>query len=124
MTYFEIVSQQFNKFRPSLKMYKENWKKENSEIEFHEYLGLTSSLYTLLITNEENFFKLMTSYWRLTTSSNIKLIDGLPHRLRRGKWAPINLDWLGQITTRKTIRNRPSKLTNKLKNGRKRCKII
>lgn len=105
-------------------MYKENWKKENSEIEFHEYLGLTSSLYTLLITNEENFFKLMTSYWRLTTSSNIKLIDGLPHRLRRGKWVSINLDWLGQITTRKTIRNRPSKLTNKLKNGRKRCKII
>lgn len=124
MTYFEIVSQQFNKVRPSLKMYKENWKKENSEIEFHEYLGLTSSLYTLLITNEENFFKLMSSYWRLTTSSNIKLIDGLPHRLRRGKWVPINLDWLGQITTRKTIRNRTSKLTNKLKNGRKRCKII
>ena len=121
MTYFEIVSQQFNTVRPSLKQYRESWKQYNSEITFHEYLGLTESLYLLLINDEDNFFKLMRSYWRLTKISSVKMIDGLPYRLRRGKWVPINLDWLGQITTKKTIRNRPSKLTNKLKNKRKRC---
>lgn len=119
--YFNIVSKQFNTVRPSLNQYRDAWKQYNSEITFHEYLGLTESLYLLLINDEDNFFKLMRSYWRLTKSSSVKMIDGLPYRLRRGKWVPINLDWLGQITTKKTIRNRPSKLTNKLKNKRKRC---
>ena len=107
--YFEIVSKQFNKVRPSLKQYKEAWKQDKSEIPFHEYLGLTESLYSLLINNEDNFFKLMQSYHRLTESNSVKMIEGLPHRNRRGKWVPINLDWLGQITTDKTIRDRKTK---------------
>ena len=34
------------------------------------------------------------------------MIDGVSHRMRRGKLVPIPAKWLGRITTKKTIRVR------------------
>jgi hypothetical protein len=42
-------------------------------------------------------------------------IDGKFYRMRRGKLVEIPLAWLGRMTTRKTIRQRPSKLIGKVK---------
>lgn len=41
-------------------------------------------------------------------------IDGKFYRKRRGQLVEIPLEWLGKVTDRKTIRQRPSKLTNKV----------
>jgi hypothetical protein len=42
-------------------------------------------------------------------------IDGKSYRMRRGKLVEIPPAWLGRMTTRKTIRQRPSKLIGKVK---------
>lgn len=42
-------------------------------------------------------------------------IDGKFYRMRRGQLVEIPLEWVGKVTTRETIRQRPSKLTNKVK---------
>lgn len=34
------------------------------------------------------------------------LVDGVPHRMRRGKLVPIPKEWVGRHTTPKTIRQR------------------
>lgn len=39
----------------------------------------------------------------------VKMIDGVPHRERRGKLVPIPEEWFGQVTHKQTIRKRPSK---------------
>lgn len=110
-TYFEIVSAQFNVKRPNLKDYKIEWKSLKTSISFNEYLGLTQSQYALLQSSEDNFFKLMVHYHRLVVAPGVKMIDGIPYRMRRGNWVPINLNWLGQITTRLTKARRKSRRT-------------
>jgi len=35
-----------------------------------------------------------------------QIIDGVPHRMRRGKWVPIPPEWQGRVTSRQTIRER------------------
>lgn len=47
------------------------------------------------------------------------MIDGKPHRQRRGKMVEIPKEWLGKVTTDKTIRRRPSKLHRKLRRATK-----
>lgn len=42
-------------------------------------------------------------------------IDGKFYRERRGKLVEIPAQWLGRVTSRETIRQRPSKLHGKLK---------
>jgi len=42
------------------------------------------------------------------------IIDGEMYRTRRGKLVKIPDEWVGNFTTRQTIRKRDSKLTNKL----------
>lgn len=42
-------------------------------------------------------------------------IDGKFYRKRRGKLVEIPADWVGNVTSRRTIRQRPSKLTGKVK---------
>lgn len=42
-------------------------------------------------------------------------IDGKFYRERRGKLVEIPPQWVGHSTSRETIRQRPSKLTNKVK---------
>jgi len=37
------------------------------------------------------------------------LVDGVPHRMRRGRLVKIPEKWLGNLTTRQTIRKRKSK---------------
>ena len=39
----------------------------------------------------------------------VKMIDGVPHRLRRGKLVAIPAEWFGHVTHKQTIRKRPSK---------------
>lgn len=39
----------------------------------------------------------------------VKVIDGIPHRERRGKLVAIPEEWFGQVTHKQTIRKRPSK---------------
>lgn len=41
------------------------------------------------------------------------MIDGVPHRLRRGKWVPIPKEWLGKVASRQKINKRPSKQLHK-----------
>lgn len=41
--------------------------------------------------------------------SKLILIDGIPHRMRRGKLVEIPEKWFGNFTTRQTIRKRKSK---------------
>lgn len=40
-------------------------------------------------------------------------IDGKFYRMRRGKLVEIPAEWVGQIPTARTIRNRPSKQSNR-----------
>jgi hypothetical protein len=42
-----------------------------------------------------------------------------PTRIRRGKEVPIPPEWLGNVTTPATIRQRPSKLPRKLRRSLK-----
>jgi hypothetical protein len=42
-------------------------------------------------------------------------IEGKSYRMRRGKLVEIPPKWVGRQTTHKTIRQRPSKLTGKVK---------
>lgn len=42
-------------------------------------------------------------------------IDGKFYRKRRGQLVEIPAEWLGKVTSHETIRQRPSKLTNKVK---------
>jgi hypothetical protein len=37
------------------------------------------------------------------------MIDGVPHRMRRGKLVPIPSEWVGRTTHPQTIKKRPSK---------------
>lgn len=37
------------------------------------------------------------------------MIDGVPHRIRRGKLVEIPAEWFKKITTKRTIRKRRSK---------------
>jgi len=46
-------------------------------------------------------------------------VDGVPHRVRRGRLVPIPVRWLGQVTSRQTINARASKLTRKLRHRMK-----
>lgn len=39
----------------------------------------------------------------------IQIIDGKPHRLRRGVLVEIPVEWLGHVTHKQTIRKRPAK---------------
>ncbi len=45
--------------------------------------------------------------------SKLIIIDGKHYRVRRGKLVLIPEDWVGNITTKKTIRQRKSKLPSK-----------
>lgn len=42
-------------------------------------------------------------------------IDGKSYRVRRGRLVEIPERWVGRMVTEKTIRQRPSKLTGKVK---------
>jgi hypothetical protein len=39
----------------------------------------------------------------------IKMIDGVPHRVRRGVLVAIPEQWFGHVTHKQTIRKRPAK---------------
>lgn len=41
--------------------------------------------------------------------SKITMVDGKPHRTRRGKLVEIPEEWFGRVTHKQTIRKRPSK---------------
>lgn len=41
--------------------------------------------------------------------------DGKFYRMRRGKLVEIPPDWVGRVNSKKTVRQRPSKLTGKVK---------
>lgn len=41
--------------------------------------------------------------------SSVTFIDGVPHRLRRGKLVKIPAEWFGHVTHKQTIRKRSSK---------------
>lgn len=41
--------------------------------------------------------------------TKVKIIDGKPHRLRRGVLVEIPTEWFGQVTHKQTIRKRASK---------------
>ena len=120
--YFSKVTQVYCRIRPSLKEYKTEWKSSKSELQFHEFLGLTESQHNLLITEEDLFFRLMRNYTNLIRNPKLTFIDGIPHRTRRGKLVPLNIEWLGQYPSSYTMRKRLSQMTTKLKNGRNRCK--
>ncbi len=47
------------------------------------------------------------------------MVDGKPHRMRRGKLVLIPEEWVGKITTDRTKRQRPSHLIHKLRKGAK-----
>jgi hypothetical protein len=47
------------------------------------------------------------------------MIDGVPHRMRRGKLVPIPPEWVGQTVGRQTIHRRPSKQIHKLRKATK-----
>jgi hypothetical protein len=51
----------------------------------------------------------------------VVMIDGVPHRKRRGKFVPIPAEWQGggKITHGQTIRSRASKSTAKLRRSEK-----
>jgi hypothetical protein len=39
----------------------------------------------------------------------VHMIDGKPHRMRRGVLVEIPAEWFGKVTHKQTIRKRPSK---------------
>lgn len=41
------------------------------------------------------------------------MVDGVPHRMRRGKLVPIPEEWVGQTAHPQSIRKRPSKQIGK-----------
>ena len=41
--------------------------------------------------------------------TQVTMIDGKPHRVRRGKLVEITAKWFGHVTHKQTIRKRPSK---------------
>jgi hypothetical protein len=41
--------------------------------------------------------------------AKVQMIDGKPHRLRRGVLVEIPAEWFGQVTHKQTIRKRPAK---------------
>lgn len=41
--------------------------------------------------------------------SQVTMIDGVPHRMRRGKLVAIPARWFGHVTHKQTIRKRDSK---------------
>lgn len=43
--------------------------------------------------------------------SKVTMVDGLPHRERRGVLVEIPAEWFGKVTHKQTIRKRPSKET-------------
>jgi hypothetical protein len=45
--------------------------------------------------------------------AKLVLIDGIPHRMRRGKLVAIPADWQGRVPHPQTIRKRPAKQTGK-----------
>ncbi len=47
-------------------------------------------------------------------------LDGKSYRMRRGKLVEIPSEWVGKVTSRETIRQRPSKLIGKVKRVVKR----
>lgn len=47
--------------------------------------------------------------------TNATKIDGKLYRTRRGRLVEIPAEWVGKITSRETIRQRPSKLIGKVK---------
>lgn len=56
--------------------------------------------------------------------SKPRIVDGKPHRMRRGKLVEIPAEWVGKVTHRQTIRKRPSKAIHKrrkaIKHGERR----
>jgi hypothetical protein len=42
--------------------------------------------------------------------TQVTMIDGKPHRVRRGKLVEIPAKWFGHVTHKQTIRKRPSKV--------------
>jgi hypothetical protein len=48
-----------------------------------------------------------------TNSTKYSMIDGVPHRNRRGKTVPIPDRWFGQVPHDQTIGKRPSKHPHK-----------
>ena len=41
--------------------------------------------------------------------TKVEMIDGKPHRMRRGVLVEIPAEWYGHVTHKQTIRKRPSK---------------
>ena len=41
--------------------------------------------------------------------TQVTMVDGKPHRMRRGKLIEIPAKWFGHVTHKQTIRKRPSK---------------
>lgn len=48
------------------------------------------------------------------------MVDGKPHRWRRGRLVEIPAEWLGKVTSRQTINSRKAKMTHKARLERKR----
>lgn len=54
--------------------------------------------------------------WRM---AKLVVIDGVPHRMRRGKLVPIPAEWQGRVPHPQTIRKRPAKVQGKAERRRK-----
>ncbi len=50
------------------------------------------------------------------------MVDGVPHRRRRGRLVAIPLKWVGRVTSPQTINKRPSKMTAKRRHAEKQRK--
>lgn len=120
MTYYDKVKSPFCRNR--FELYKE-YMKDYIQGEPHEYLGLTKSQYDLLLTDFELFNRLMYYITDLIKNSKVTMIDGIPYRTRRNKLVPINLTWLGKITTDKTIRDRKNQSKTKRSTTKQKMRI-
>lgn len=106
-----------NRIRKQFKMFKDQYKSQPQTIELYEFLGLTKSQYNIYLTNIFQCVKLLLILKHRWNKENSKLIlvDGIPHRNRRGKVVPIPLEWFGRFTYEQNIRERKSKLIRKLR---------
>lgn len=50
---------------------------------------------------------------RSSGMAKLVMIEGVPHRTRRGKLVPIPAEWQGRVTHPQTVRTRPSKTQGK-----------
>jgi hypothetical protein len=54
------------------------------------------------------------------------MVDGKPHRMRRGKLVEIPAEWVGKVTSQQQIQSRPSKAIHKhrkmLKHGTRKSR--